>query len=253
MATMPCSREERRTVSKAMEKVRETATCVTWWLETKLNEADRDRGLRARTVRPESQPCSFCLLSRSGWEDERAEPLKLPYQESLMAPLRCCVRIMPHRRSRLAQTTQFARGALFVRAHVVFPAISSSANRTEQQRTTPHPANAGWRGLPQRAQPLATHRPLGANSRHIVRDASSSRRPLVSLWPGPRHSTRCRLASFSTLFFRGHGIRMWSHFAASGAIMCLPSMHFFRHHFPNHSVSQACQRSATKVRVINIT
>lgn len=203
-------------------------------------------------MRPESQPCFCCPLSRSGWEDERTEPSKLPYQESLMAALRCCVRIMPHRRSRLARSTQFARGVLFVRAHVVFPAISSSANRTEQQRTAPHPANAGWRELPQRAQPLATHRPLSANSRHIVRDASSSRRPLI-VWPGPRHSTRCCLASSSTPFFRGHGRPMWSHFAASGTIMCLPSMHLFRHHSPNHSVSQACQRSVAKVRVINIT
>ena len=55
VASMPCSRGEGE-VSKEMdaEKAREMATCVTWWLETKLNDAGR--GLCARTTR--TQPCS---------------------------------------------------------------------------------------------------------------------------------------------------------------------------------------------------
>lgn len=147
-----------------MEKVRETATCVTWWLETKLNEAGRE--LRARTVRPESQPCSFCLLSRSGWEDGHTEPSKPPYQESLMAPLRCCVRIMPHRRSRLAQTGS-SRVVRFSSALTwsspQFRPAPTEPNNSERRHILPtlagggsHSAHSPWPHTDLSAQTLAT-------------------------------------------------------------------------------------------------
>ena len=68
VASMPCSRGEGE-VSKEMdaEKAREMATCVTWWLETKLNDAGRGH-VRARTARAcQCHPAADVPASRVRW------------------------------------------------------------------------------------------------------------------------------------------------------------------------------------------